>query len=455
MYPDASEKEWSSKTKPNEEKTLRVVQLKDPDVDPDTMWIASKDDDEEEVEKDNSDGILDMSRWRLDASVMRQAYAYLVEEGPGGVTQQMLGEELGFGKLEARTIFRNLARRDLAVSVMVDKGRQRMTTFVAKKLAHLNTFSKNIESEQKKLKELVSESVKKKPKPKKKTSETENSSFEASDKEMCVEISMGKVGEAIPRSKKGKSSSNVDSMTLIQLRRQTTILREVREHKVIDDPVKLSKIIHEEEHMEGVTTRMDKKSLLRLLVKLAEEGLVKNLIFHMKLGEKMKRLHFICDPTIDENHTVIQSALEQAKMKLNVLTRPSKPLSYPDFDVDSVGKSLQQIQDMSKAEEDSKVDRVVHNPKFIRKYGLKPKFLRLRELHEVLFYLTRGYDGVLRSNMKESLEVIKQQTLSEFDDDLEKELMGMDVYKTKVGWDMFVPPLPNHEVSSQLMILYT
>ena len=34
----------------------------------------------------------------------------------------------------------------------------------------------------------------------------------------------------------------------------------------------------------------------------------------------MQNLHFVCEPDIDESNTVIQSAIEQAKMKFNIPT---------------------------------------------------------------------------------------------------------------------------------------
>ena len=49
------------------------------------------------------------------------------------MSQQELGQKLGHGKLEARTICRNLTRRGLVVTIMKDIGRQRVTNFVAKK----------------------------------------------------------------------------------------------------------------------------------------------------------------------------------------------------------------------------------------------------------------------------------------------------------------------------------
>jgi hypothetical protein len=38
-----------------------------------------------------------------------------------------------------------------------------------------------------------------------------------------------------------------------------------------------------------------------------------------------QRLHFICEPGIEETNTVIQSAIEQAKMKFNIPTSAAAP----------------------------------------------------------------------------------------------------------------------------------
>lgn len=81
--------------------------------------------------------------------------------------------------------------------------------------------------------------------------------------------------------------------------------------QVIDDPTKLYKVIQENELVEGYDAKMDKKSLLRLLMKLSEEGQIKNIFIKMRFGERVKTLHFVCQPDIDENHTIIQSAVEQ------------------------------------------------------------------------------------------------------------------------------------------------
>ena len=79
-------------------------------------------------------------------------------------------------------------------------------------------------------------------------------------------------------------------------------------------------MIHEEEDKEGYDVKIDKKSLIRLLQKLAKDNLVKHIKITLNGNGKEKHLKFICDPNIDVNSAVIQSAVEQAKLKFFLMT---------------------------------------------------------------------------------------------------------------------------------------
>lgn len=85
-------------------------------------------------------------------------------------------------------------------------------------------------------------------------------------------------------------------------------------------------MIHEEEDKEGYDVKIDKKSLLRLLQKLANDNLIKNIKISLRGNGREKHLTFICDPNIDINSAVIQSAVEQAKLKFYLLSS-QKPRS--------------------------------------------------------------------------------------------------------------------------------
>ena len=97
---------------------------------------------------------------------------------------------------------------------------------------------------------------------------------------------------------------------------------------VIDDPTKLYKMIQESEIKEGQSAKMDKKSLMRLISKLGKEGQIHNIRCQFRDGDRKKVLHFVCEPGIDESNTVIQSAIEQAKMKFNINTKTRYILSH-------------------------------------------------------------------------------------------------------------------------------
>ena len=56
------------------------------------------------------------------------------------------------------------------------------------------------------------------------------------------------------------------------------------------------KLIKDSESEEGYDGKMDRKSLQRLLARLAAEGQVKNILVKLSFGERTKTLHFICDP---------------------------------------------------------------------------------------------------------------------------------------------------------------
>ncbi len=81
----------------------------------------------------------------------------------------------------------------------------------------------------------------------------------------------------------------------------------MRQHDgVVDDPIKIHRAIQERERAEGAEGRMDKKSLLRLLIRLSEDGAIRNVFVKLRSGERSRTLHFVCEPDVDENHTVIR-----------------------------------------------------------------------------------------------------------------------------------------------------
>ena len=215
-----------------------------------------------------------------------------------------------------------------------------------------------------------------------------------------------------------------------------TIIELVRQHRVIDEPTKMLKFIQENERNEGHDTKMDKKSLLRIMKQLTIEKQIENITIKIQVGERVKMLHFVCEPGIDANHSAIKSAVEQAKMKLN---------SLPD----SNSKAKKSKATSSTSSSSSTGDKIAAmSPSgFKMGKGAQPKFIMMRELHNLLFYLSRGYDGrdLSEENDGWSAESLQRQIGSLYDEQLAEELAGRKIYQEEISWKMFIPPLPSHD----------
>ncbi|KAK2581360.1 hypothetical protein KPH14_008126 [Odynerus spinipes] len=237
-----------------------------------------------------------------------------------------------------------------------------------------------------------------------------------------------------------KSMTNI---TYRLLRRANMIIESVKEHQVIDDITKLMKMINGEEDKEGYDVKIDKKSLIRLLQKLAKDNLVKNIKLTLSANGREKHLTFICDPNIDTDHTVIKSAVEQAKVKFCLLgSQKDKMNSKNNTDktrlhnLDNVNKNDKKSKKLSTIPNTSKYD-----PKAARKHGYSPKFVRMQALHVLLYYLVYEHPGEETPPKNEQIQFLRTNGYS-ITDDLAEEMSK--IYSTEVGWKMFIPPLPNH-----------
>ena len=264
--------------------------------------------------------------------------------------------------------------------------------------------------------------------------------------------------ESPKKLKKGKKSERRDETkgeTYRQLRRRNIIMEAVRQHSVIDDPTKLYKMIQESEIQEGQSAKMDKKSLMRLISKLGKEGQIHNIRCVFQNRDRRKILHFVCEPGIDESNTVIQSAIEQAKLKFNIHSRSSDSFDGnktrdADFLSDSVTESLAEMSELEEtlpsenANTTTTTTATTSSQRQGRKYGLQPKFVKMRELHLLMFYLIYGYSGEADLDQAATIEQLRRDGLVE--DAVAEELTDMTIYTSYVSWKMFIPPLPAHQV---------
>ena len=254
-----------------------------------------------------------------------------------------------------------------------------------------------------------------------------------------------------------------------RIRRENTILEAVRSSKVIVDPSSLHKLIIDQERKEGGHDgSMDRKSLHRILAKLATEGQIKTI--NVKLthpdSKKEKVMTFVCEPDVSDQHTIIQSAVDQAKMKFNIVPKDRDNLQKPKREtkskgdspskhkpnlgsqyVEPGGKNIVEELPPQKTENDTPVISTKYDKRQGRKYGLQPKFIRMRELHLLLFYLCRNFTGQKLTQKEKSTLIsdLKSQDDSVMTTEVEAEIASFDIYQGQICWTMFISPLPSHQ----------
>ena len=252
-----------------------------------------------------------------------------------------------------------------------------------------------------------------------------------------------------------------------RIRRENTILEAVRTSKVIVDPSTLHKLILDQERKEGCHDgSMDRKSLHRILAKLASEGQIKTI--NIKLthpdSKKEKEMTFVCEPNVNEEHTIIQSAVDQAKMKFNIVPKDRDSLQKIKDELVANKTNIKNLKQLKPPDtidtnlDNSNIPTIAEktkdsftSPKYDksqgRKYGLQPKFIRMRELHLLLFYLCRNFTGKkLTDDEKERfVESLKSQDTLSVTNQVEQELSALDIYQSQVCWTMFISPLPSHQ----------
>lgn len=122
VYPNANSDEYKFKKK-NTEKTLRVVVIKDPNMDIFKIWNK---DGEQDVE-DESESFLDIKNQYFDVEILRQTYNVIEKSKGVGLSQAEVGRILGLTKLNSRAVCKNLVKLGYITTYIKDEGRQRTT----------------------------------------------------------------------------------------------------------------------------------------------------------------------------------------------------------------------------------------------------------------------------------------------------------------------------------------
>lgn len=358
---------------------------------------------------------------------------------------------MSLNKLQSRSLFRNLIKRGVTFTYTQDTGRQRSAYIVANKyykgnkrshdynreLVKMRALLAKSESEEQKIKQPPPEDDDCEPERKKQKIElgTESSSGINTDGQIQMNyvdlerkiVERLKVDEGLTSKLLSKEEDSKISYRL--LRRANIIINEVKERQVIYDYTKLMKLIKDEDIKEGHNVTIDKRSLLRLLSRLSKDGHIKLIEIRIKSQHKEKSLSFICEPTVTKAHSVIQSAIDQAKIKFSSSTKQNIKKN-----IQGVKNSYKEILNLPSTLERCplKYDKTIG-----KRYGYLPKFMRTKVFHEFLFYLIYGYEGqedLDQSIIKENFKL----SGNEPPEDMPR------AYTSDLNFKTFVPPLGPH-----------
>ncbi|XP_041133837.1 general transcription factor 3C polypeptide 1-like isoform X2 [Polyodon spathula] len=278
------------------------------------------------------------------------------------------------------------------------------------------------------------------------------------------------------------------------LKRKNMIIEAVHNLKLIDSLYSLQKMIMDEEKQDGVVTRCCKKSILRLVHKLSQDGVLRLYRTTVVQDGISKKVEFVVHPSILPQDPLVKSAIEQVRFRISSSytahrvkaqqaqaeaeeARNHKASKDPDQDPlgEPHADSGNQSENTSKAATSKTDDKMgvtpLKNfhppivPGLGRSLGFLPKMPRLRLVHIFLWYVVYGHP--LRKppeenpTPREELGPTNQNEMAEEREEgesagpaeAEESIGGTElgelfvketVYVDQASWKRFVPPTPIH-----------
>ncbi|XP_062040777.1 general transcription factor 3C polypeptide 1-like isoform X2 [Lepus europaeus] len=323
---------------------------------------------------------------------------------------------------------------------------------------------------------------------------------------LIEEVRLENPKESSGSQKSGKHGPGQDKPheTYRLLKRRNLIIEAVTNLRLIESLFTIQKMIMDQEKREGVSTKCCKKSIVRLVRNLSEEGLLRlyrTTVIHDGIK---KKVDLVVHPSMDQNDPLVRSAIEQVRFRISnsstanrqVADRKDRsarppgsakvpPPPPPQEEVEEEtpvaeapsASGASQLNTSNKVESArvKKTDEKMgitqlknYNPVIVpglgRSLGFLPKMPRLRVVHMFLWYLIYGHPanktahkpgGERRSRRQESSRMRAQAASARHAEassegretvtwEAEVELDTETVYVNEVSWMRYVPPIPVH-----------
>lgn len=192
----------------------------------------------------------------------------------------------------------------------------------------------------------------------------------------------------------------------------------------------------------------------RILKKLVEEGYIRIYQLVLSDGKITKSQSFVCHPAITYTdgefdvaiqHLKFQNFIQKKHMTVpsqkNVVKAEEASTSSP-FVQGDVLESITQLNAMKEISPEQPKMSLKMWRSIAKKRGLKPKFIRMRVFHELLFFLIYDYSASGQPLTESEVnDLFKSNCINLSKDDIEN---MPNIYFKELSWKMFIPPLPNH-----------
>uniref|UniRef100_A0A8D2QRE2 B-block binding subunit of TFIIIC domain-containing protein n=1 Tax=Zosterops lateralis melanops TaxID=1220523 RepID=A0A8D2QRE2_ZOSLA len=287
------------------------------------------------------------------------------------------------------------------------------------------------------------------------------------------------------------SSSERPHETYRLLKRRNLIVEAVRNLRLIESLFTLQKMVMDQEKQEGVSTKCCKKSIVRLVQRLARDGLLRLYRTTVIQDGISKKVEFVVHPSVSPSDPLVKSAIEQVRFRIsnsstaNRIKAPQTPTSQDHGEEENQGQEADpdsgKMQNSSCKADNSRAGKTdekmgvaqlrnyhpVTVPGLGRSLGFLPKMPRLRMVHMFLWYLVYGHplnktrqkggsDGEKTQGLDENAAVIDAQPDGTLEivttavnpetsaQEIEVDLSNQTVYVDDSSWMRYIPPLPMH-----------
>ncbi|CAI9600526.1 unnamed protein product [Staurois parvus] len=225
--------------------------------------------------------------------------------------------------------------------------------------------------------------------------------------------------EKVSETKKGKGSSKSGTLeksreTYRLLKRRNIIVETVKNLRLVESLFTLQKMIVEQERLEGVPTKCCKKSIVRLVHKLSQEGLVRLYRTVVVQDGIRKKVEFVVHPSINPNDPLVKSTVEQIRFRMSNSTSGNRARLPQSSSASGKAESDEQnkenkgekhkaslilgdsSEDVPEGKDSMDVTQLknyhpVIVPGLGRTLGYLPKMPRLKITHFYLWYIVYGH----------------------------------------------------------------